>query len=151
MPRRKEGLSDELLKEWMETQYELNENGCWVWKKTKNRDGYGNIGYKGSVSQVHRLYWLLSGRIMPEGLELRHGEGCSKSCFNPSHLTPGTKTENALDMYRDGTMVNAKLTPQLVLSIRSRTDKTRKELAEEYGISKAHLDAILSRRAWHWI
>jgi hypothetical protein len=151
MPRRRENLNDEELKLWMETQYDFNENGCWVWKKSKNRDGYGNIGYRGSVSQVHRLYWVLSGRIIPEGLELRHGNGCPTACFNPEHLTPGTKSENGIDMHRDGTMFRAKLTTEQVLSIRSRTDKTRKELAEEYGITKQHLDAILSRRAWVWL
>lgn len=151
MPRRKENMTDTELKEWLETQYDVNENGCWVWKNTKNRNGYGNVGYKGSVSQVHRLYWMLSGRIIPDGLELRHGHGCPASCFNPGHLTPGTKSENGIDMHRDGTMFRAKLTIEQVLSIRTRTDKTRKELAKEYGITKQHLDALISRRAWSWL
>ncbi len=150
MPRRKQKMTDAEMKEWLETQYDVNENGCWVWSGCKS-GGYGCIGYKGGSHHVHRLYWLLSGRTIPEGLGLLHGKDCSKACYNPEHLRSGNQSENALDCHRDGTMKHAKLTQEQVLEIRARTDKTIVELAEEYDVSFQHISAIITRKRWSWI
>jgi hypothetical protein len=150
MPNRKRGMTDVELKGWLETQYDVNENGCWVWRGGKT-DEYGSIGYKGRSPRVHRLYWLLSGRTIPEGLGLLHGKDCSKACYNPEHLHPGNQSENALDCHRDNTMTHAKLTSEQILEIRARTDKTIVQLAEEYNVSFQHISAIITRKRWSWI
>ena len=103
------------------------------------------------MAKVHRLYWLLSGRTIPEGLGLLHGQGCSKACFNPEHLHPGDQSENALDQHRDETMTQAKLTPEQVLEIRERTDKNQYELAQEYSVARQHISAIINRHKWRHI
>ncbi len=148
---RKRNMTDVELKQWMETQYDVNENGCWVWKRTKSSFGHGNIHYGKEMAKVHRVYWLLSGRTIPEGLGLLHGKGCSKACFNPDHLHPGDQSENALDQHRDGTMTQARLTPEQVLEIRARNDKNQYELAEEYGVAQQHISAIINRQKWRHI
>jgi len=149
MPNRKRDVTDAEMKEWLETQYSVNENGCWVWIGNLSGE-YGRLTYRGKQHSVHRLYWLLSGRTIPEGLGLLHGKGCPKACYNPGHLHPGTQRENSLDCHRDGTMKNAKLTQEQVLEIRARTDKTIVELAEEYDVSFQHISAIINRRVWAW-
>jgi hypothetical protein len=144
-------MTDTELKEWMETQYDLNENGCWLWKHQKHPRGYGLIQYKRINRKVHRLYWVLSGRILPDDLHILHGKGCSTSCFNPNHLTPGTPSQNALDRHRDETMRQAKLTPEQVLDIRARVNSKHKELAEEFGMSRAQIARIISGERWSWL
>lgn len=143
-------MNDEELKTWLETQYDLNENGCWVWKGSKDRKGYGVSYWKGANKRVHSLYWLLLGKVIPTGLEMCHGHGCSKACFNPEHLTPKTDTDNMMDKHRDGTMVCI-LTREQVLLIRERNDKNQKELAEEYGVCRSTITDIKNRRSWNWL
>jgi hypothetical protein len=144
-------MTDTEMKGWLETQYDVNENGCWVWRGCKSRKGYGQVGWKGAVRDVHRLYWLLSGRIISDKLELCHGNGCSRACFNPAHLTLGDKRKNQLDRHRDDTMFVAKVTPQQILEIRARADKSQRELAKEYGMSDSQMSRIISRKSWSWI
>jgi len=151
MQYRKFNMTDSELKEWLETQYDLNENGCWIWKGHKSKRGYGEIQYKNKNVKIHRLYWVLSGRTIPEGLHILHGHGCSTSCYNPEHLTSGTPVQNALDRHRDNTMRQAKLTREQVLNIRATVHKTNKELAEEYSISRQQVSRIRSGVRWAWL
>lgn len=151
-------MTDDEIKEWLESQYDLNENGCWVWKGSKNLKGYGKIQWKGTTRGIHRLYWLLSGRTIPEGLQMCHGPGCSKACYNLEHLKPGTQSENMIDKIRDGTdsrgekHVNAKLTAEQVLAIRANVEnKTCRELGEEYGVDNTLISRIILRKAWKHI
>lgn len=124
----------------MQTQYDLDANGCWVWKGRKDPNGYSSI-------QAHRKYWLLSGRSIPEGHVIRHGLGCSRACYNPDHLCTGTHQDNALDRRRDGTM-RTKLTEAQVLEIRSSIGKTQTQLALDYGVSITTVGEIIHRKIW---
>jgi hypothetical protein len=141
------------MKEWMESHYDLNDNGCWVWKGNKLK-GYGRVCWEGTMQSVHRFYWLLSGRTIPEGLHILHGHNCSKACFNPDHLKPGTQTENMADKVRDGTWQGgekhsrAKLTETQVLAIRASENKFHRELAVEYGVTKTTITNIINRKIW---
>lgn len=140
------------MKEWLETQYDLNENGCWVWRRMKDKAGYGKVqATGGGMDLVHRVYWLVSGRTIPEGLYILHGSGCSKACYNPDHLRADTQHQNHMDRFRDGTMIQATLTPEQVLEIRARSDKSQKELAAEYGVNQAAISKILLRKTWKHI
>lgn len=155
---RKRGMTDVEMKEWLETQYDLNDNGCWVWKWGKDKDGYGNVWRERTMKRVHRLYWLLLGRTIPEGLQMCHGHGCSKACFNPEHLKPGTNAENQADRIRDGTdsrgekCYKAKLTEAQVLAIRENVEnKTYRKLGEEYGVDNTLISLIINRKCWKHI
>jgi hypothetical protein len=150
-------MTDAEMKEWLETQYDVNEKACWVWKGYKSR-GYGYVRWKGTWKLVHRVYWLLSGRNIPESFEMCHGHGCSKACFNPEHLKPGTPSENQADRIRDGTdgrgekCPTAKLTNEQVLAIRKNlTNKTGRELAKEFGVSDNTISSIMLKKTWKYI
>lgn len=77
--------------------------GCWIWQREIGKDGYGRIKYKGKKFATHRLFWGLYYNKIDEldslrekGLVFRHT--CNnKSCCNPKHIKPGTRSENALD------------------------------------------------------
>ena len=152
---RKRCMTDAEMKEWLETQYDLNENGCWVWRGGKHEYGYGKIKWKGTTQNIHRFYWLLSGRTIPEDFVICHGYKCSRACYNPEHLKPGTQFENAADKIRDGTNIGprgekcgaAKLTSQQVLKIRA-SEKTQRELAEEFGVIRQTISDIILRKTW---
>lgn len=148
MPYRLRNMSEEQMLVWLETQYDLNENGCWVWRNSKNKN-YGYVRFNKKPCLTHRLYWLLSGREIPDGLELCHAIGCDKACYNPEHLRADTRSANSIDRYADDTMTR-KLTVEQVRVIRADTRSLR-VIGEEYGIRYTHISKIKSRQAWSWV
>lgn len=73
---------------------------CFVWQKSKNRGGYGQIYYNGTVVTAHRLmYYAVHGTI--DGAIICHT--CdNRLCVNPAHLYLGTHKSNADDMVSRG-------------------------------------------------
>lgn len=143
---------------WLETQYTVNENGCWVWKGRKNINGYVDVWWEGKYYKVHRLYWLLKGKTIPEGLQMCHGPCHNRACFNPDHLTPGTSAENNADKVRDGTDAKgdkhgrAKLTNEQVLAIRANPEnKSYGELSKVFGVAPSTISEIVNRKIWKHI
>ena len=149
MPNRPRNMSDAQMLSWLETQYDLNDSGCWVWRGRKFYTGYGKVNWKGKQVSPHRLYWLLSGRTIPEGLVMCHGFGCVRACYNPEHLRVDTESANGIDRFRDGTGCN-KLTVEQVLAIRTDT-RLQREIAEEYGVIKTTISNIKTGRTWGWL
>ena len=147
---RPKNMSDADMLSWLQTQYDLNENSCWVWKGGKFADGYGQVKWKGRNPKTHRLYWLLSGGTIPEGLDMCHGPGCSKACFNPEHLRPDTVSANMLDKHRDGTFTTAKLTQEQVRAIRADM-RSQREIADEYGVARETISHIKTGKSWSWV
>lgn len=74
---------------------ELDDNGCWLWTKAKNPDGYGKISVGNKSRSAHRVvYETLRGEI-PAGFQIDHL--CRvRHCVNPDHLEPVTPRENTL-------------------------------------------------------
>ena len=150
MPPRR---TDAELKAHIEASRVIDASSCWLWTGCKSNRGYGLIYWNGKLTQIHRTYWLLCGRTIPEGMEMCHGPLCvgKKHCFNPDHLTPDTRRKNALDMHRDGTMLLAKLTPEQVLEIRASIGMTTKVLSDKYNISMRNIRTIIKRETWKHI
>lgn len=71
------------------------DGGCWVWKASLNKAGYGQVRYLGQTRLAHRsVYRMVVGEI-PDGLDLDHL--CrNPPCVNPKHLEPVTRRENTL-------------------------------------------------------
>lgn len=67
-----------------------DSNGCWIWPKSINKDGYGKAS---NGCPAHREVWkALIGEIDP-GMELDHL--CEVlACVNPAHLEEVTSEEN---------------------------------------------------------
>lgn len=65
--------------------------GCWQWLGYGNP--YGRFKVKGHGLVAHRVSYIMSGRVIPEGLTLDHL--CKNIlCVNPAHLEPVTMREN---------------------------------------------------------
>ncbi|MEU9947038.1 HNH endonuclease signature motif containing protein [Streptomyces sp. NPDC047939] len=69
------------------------ENGCWLWTRSRSRDGYGWASLNDRTYQAHRLLYVLLKGEPKEGLVLDHL--CRvRHCVNPSHLEPVTPRQN---------------------------------------------------------
>jgi hypothetical protein len=135
---------------WKNVAKSTETNGCWLWTGSTNKHGYGQIRWNGTVLRAHRMsYEIHNGRKIGAGLLIAHKPVVchNRACVNPEHLREATRSENDLDKHLDGTMTQAKLNAEQVLEIRA-SNKSRKDLVLEYGISQTHISAILTRRSW---
>lgn len=119
----------------------IDENGCWVWQLSKDRDGYGLMKVQGKPRFVHRLsYEAFVGQI-PEGLQLDHL--CrNRACCNPEHLEPVTSQENtrrgveAHIRCRNGhlrTVSNTYIAPSGARNCRICLNKARRRYLQSHG------------------
>lgn len=82
------------------------DNGCWMWKGTVHRHGYGRfyIG-QGAVVRAHRWAYETWVGPIPEGMQIDHlchdphecpgGFSCPhRRCVNPEHMGLVTMEEN---------------------------------------------------------
>lgn len=77
--------------------------GCWVWKGTRDKSGYGRTGVgKGLPPMMaHRMSYELFGGSIPRGMLVCHH--CDNPpCVRPSHLFLGRHRDNFRDAYQKG-------------------------------------------------
>lgn len=72
------------------------ETGCWVWKKSCCRSGYGQIKVFKKMVLAHRYSYEIHKGEIPKGMEILH-ECDNKKCINPAHLKAGTHSQNMKD------------------------------------------------------
>jgi len=72
---------------------EIDSNGCWIWLKHKDNNGYGRIWANSKTLRAHRVSYETYVGPISEGLELDHL--CRvRHCVNPLHLESVTHAEN---------------------------------------------------------
>lgn len=132
--------------------------GCWVWtagvrKGRGNNGGYGVMKADRQNRGAHVVSWFLHHGEWPTLCVLHTCD--NRRCVNPAHLFLGTRAENNADMATKSRAPHSeeratKLTTIAVLGIRALRQEgwKHRELAEEFGISMGHVDAILARRKW---
>ncbi len=141
---------------------------CWLSKYAIKNTEYTEIGINHINYRFHRLMLFWSDQT--KTLEFSDGENwlachtCrNKHCVNPAHLYWGTPLDNGRDKIRDGTNgaginnTKNKLTEAQVIEIRAKyakkgnkysRDITTRKLAAEYGVNKATMYNIVSRKLW---
>ncbi|WP_405373373.1 MULTISPECIES: HNH endonuclease signature motif containing protein [unclassified Microbacterium] len=69
------------------------QGGCWLWTRSRSRDGYGWTSLDDKTYQAHRLVFRLlrgepdAGQVLDHLCRVRH-------CVNPDHLEPVSPREN---------------------------------------------------------
>lgn len=146
-----------ITKEWLLSHMKIDEEtDCWEWngyrdvpRKSQPR-GYGQVGYKGKVTRVHRVAYEIFVEEIPVGMQVLHR--CDNPpCFNPEHLFLGTQSDNLFDMGRKGRYVgNRKLTEEDVKKIREDS-RTQEKIAADYETTRSNIYYIKRRKTWRGV
>lgn len=131
---------------------------CWLWRASKDKDGYGHFRVHGQHIRAHRFSYILAHSFIPARLIVCHR--CDNpSCVNPSHLLLGTHTDNIAD--RDAKKRTAKgdrngyakIAAEAIPAIRKRyaNGETQTALAIEYGVTQSAISRIIHHETWHHI
>ena len=131
-------------------------NGCWLWKGSLFKTGYGQIAIeKGRPGYTHRVSYELFCGYIPAHLYVLHR--CDvRNCCNPEHLFLGTQKENVHDMIAKGKQpigekhVGHKLTDKQIQEIISSPLSSLK-LSSEYGVSSSLIRRIRRGERWRHI
>ncbi len=146
----------------------LGKDECWEWigAGATTKHGYGRIRADGRMRQITHVAWELThGKPVPSGLVMRHS--CDNPlCVNPHHLLAGTRAESVVNAIAKGSLKlkvqegrkfsddfnpSRKLTQEEVEEIRSRYkngDVFQRELAQEYGVTRANISSIIGGKTW---
>ena len=83
------------------SHYDIDANGCWLWRGGKNKKGQGVVRYEGKNWITSRLAWYLTSGKTPPKMYVCH-KCDNASCINPEHLFLGTPKDNTQDMINKG-------------------------------------------------
>lgn len=126
------------------TRYDVDSNGCHVWRSGLRNGGYGIFDVFGTSWKAHNFAYVCAKGGIPEGLVLDHL--CrNRACVNPDHLEPVTPGENV----RRGQA--AKLNRAQVDEIRAlyaTGNMSCRELAKKYDVHHATIAKIVSNKSW---
>jgi len=78
--------------------FDIQENGCQLWRGPFFDGGHGLYTFDGAHVRVHRLRWILRrGVDVPDDICIRHWACENKPCGNTRHLIGGDWIDNRED------------------------------------------------------
>lgn len=140
-----------------------NENGCWIWPLSKDKDGYGFIklykhyGLKEERKQlrVHRVsYEIFKGKIS-DNLYVCH-KCDNPSCCNPDHLFLGSPKDNAHDSlsknrnYIGEKNGSSKLKEKDINQIKKlyKIGWSQQKIADFFNVSQVLISKVIRKKIW---
>lgn len=147
---------------WKHINYIPDENSCWPWLASTDKDGYGNFSDHTKKIHSHRFGYILQVSTIEKQLLVRH-KCNNRICNRGKHLLSGTDKDNTRDMIESGNSHVHKdankgegnpasfLTKEEVIDIRECYETgmyTQQELADLFNISRSHVSLITLRRIW---
>lgn len=156
------------LKEVLQAWYQINKDGCWIWKGALSK-GYGHSSLLKPLGEImaHRVAYILYRGSIPKGLFVLHS--CDiRACINPDHLFLGTQKDNQQDAVSKGRnsrgMINGNsvFTDEQVMEIREKYNLGKKlygnrkgvnpytltKLAREYSVVVSTIHTIVVGKNW---
>jgi len=118
-------LLTEEFKESFEKKFRKNNDGCWIWTASRDKDDYGQVAVgtaKGRIKRAHRIaYELYTGEDIPPDMEIDHT--CHiRRCVNPDHFDVVTRQENMKNLRKtedwavsEDEFIRKQTTPEKVL------------------------------------
>ncbi len=134
-------------------------SGCWTWRGTRTRRGYGVLRVDHHYRYAHRVAWELSNGPLPRGRYVLHTCG-NPTCVRPAHLHTGARANEgeANGMRRHPDRVprgerngRAVLTATIALEIRqayAEGARSLRALASAYGISHETVRQVVNGQTW---
>lgn len=129
---------------------------CIIWPYSICAFGYGTVSFRGRTRFASRAMCMLAHGDPPfANADAAHSCG-NRACVNPNHLRWASRYENVQDAWEHGTAVNgervgtSKLTEEQALAI-YRSEKSVRELADEYDMSLKGIRKIKSGGSWAWL
>ncbi|SAK19108.1 hypothetical protein UA17_01737 [Burkholderia multivorans] len=138
--------------------YEIDSNGCWLWKGAVGSEGYGTNRRNGKTVRMHRVYYEQFVGPIPDGMQICHR--CDvRRCVNPNHLFPGTNQDNVDDREAKGRNKlppkgerhnKAKLTEAQVLEARRLWSEgfAIRALARSYQVDRKTMSCAIKGKHW---
>lgn len=127
-------------------------NGCRIWTGGLDKDGYGQMWWKGKRRRASKLSYEEAHGPLPAGILACHT--CDiPACIDLDHLFPGTSKQNTRDMLAKNRHAkgeragSARLTADKVRAIRS-DGRTIATIAKEYGIAQTTVGFVKRRITW---
>jgi len=138
----------------------VKTDGCWLWKASKDKNGYGI--FKGALAGVtftkaHRFSYALHTGDLLVNMQALHT--CDNpSCVNPDHLFSGTIADNMRDKAQKGRSRapvgeqngHAILTERQVRRI-LKDPRPYAEIAAQYNVAASTIGSIKQRYSWKHI
>ena len=138
----------------------VSEDGCWEWRGSKYRNGYGRFSLGDKWRSAHRVAYELFVGSIPDRLFVLH-KCDNKACVRPDHLFLGTQADNMTDMKVKGrsnggppfgegngkAKLNETQVRHIFLECKLRK-ANRKQLADKYGVSRSAIRDIATGKSW---
>jgi len=129
------------------------ENDCWIWTGYLDNFGYGRLTWGQSGKKktwlISRLAYLLWKGPIEEGMNILHS--CDNpGCFNPDHLSTGTRLENMQQMAMRDRAGKRKLKTEQIPEIKKMREKkmSYREIGEKFGVTGEAINAIFLGKTW---
>lgn len=149
------------LRQYIQDRIKVDpKTGCWEWKQSRHRMGYGYAWCANKSIRAHRLSYLVHIGPIPKGACVLHR--CDNPpCCNPDHLWAGTQAENLADMATKGRSAKmrgdscgmAKLDAADVRAIRALLADgalLHREIAVQFGVSRTTISSIKTGKRWSY-
>lgn len=145
---------------WILENRDYGGDDCLEWPFSTNPFGRGMVVFQGKRMTAPRaMCWAAHGAPQSRLMQAAHSCGNGHlGCMNPRHMRWATHMENVIDRAehgrdRKGEEINtAKLTEKEVREIRKlRGSASCSRIAESYGVTKATVVKIMSRKTWAWL